>query len=91
MSGCLKDGEVTNRNLKSKYFTPIELYKYETLPRYFSGAGYLLARSAVLKLIQVRDRVMLFPLDDVYVGQLIKMARIENQETKIQLNCKLYM
>jgi hypothetical protein len=81
MTGCLKTDEPTNRNLESKYFTPIEIYKNDLLPKYFSGAGYLLAREAVFKLISVRSRVLLFPLDDVYFGQLIKMAGIANQET----------
>jgi len=49
MIGCLKVDEVTNRDPTSKYFTPRKLFASDTLPYYFSGATYIIDRSAIFK------------------------------------------
>ena len=79
MLGCIKMQERPNRSLTSKYFTPNEMYSLTELPDYFSGAGYLMNRDAVFKLIEVKDKVPLLHLDDVFIGQLIKEAGISDQ------------
>ena len=49
MIGCLKDKEIVNRDIKSKYFTPMDMIPGSTLSPYFSGATYIMHRSAIFK------------------------------------------
>ena len=57
MIGCLKDKEVVNRDIGSKYFTPTAMITGDTLPPYFSGATYIIHKDAIFKLGLNTDRV----------------------------------
>ena len=79
MTGCLKTSDYANRKLASKYFMPSIFVPGPKLPAYFSGAGYIMSASAVNKLLAVRKNCSIINLDDVYVGLLVKNAKLESE------------
>jgi len=79
MTGCLKKAEPVNRKIKSKYYTPTDILADDHLPSYFSGAGYFMSKSALSKILPIRNAVPILPLDDVYVGLLIQAAGLSSQ------------
>ena len=79
MTGCLKKSDNPKRNLASKYFMPRLFIPDRVLPAYFSGAGYIMSASAVKKLLAVRRECDVIHLDDVYIGLLIKHAKLESE------------
>lgn len=70
--GCMHKNEMVNRNIKSKYYMPRELVKEDRYPPYFSGAAYIMASHVVLQLAKTKEELPITPLDDTYVGELIK-------------------
>lgn len=59
-------------NVSSKYYMPRELVKEDRYPPYFSGAAYIMASHVVLQLAKTKEELPITPLDDTYVGELIK-------------------
>jgi hypothetical protein len=51
---------------------PRELVRDDRYPPYFSGAGYLMTRNVAFKLATAKDQLQITPLDDTYIGTLIK-------------------
>jgi beta-1,3-galactosyltransferase 1 len=58
------------RNEKSKWYTPLSLYKGSTYPDYVSGTSYSISREAVSLLYEASLRVPTFWLEDVYITGL---------------------
>jgi len=79
MTGCLKKAQNTNRRPESKYYAPADLIPDTHLPSYFSGAGYFMAKSALSKILEIRDTVPILHLDDVYIGKLISAAGLTDK------------
>ena len=55
---------------------PRELVKEERYPPYFSGASYLMTANVALKLARAKERLPITPLDDTYIGELIKKVNM---------------
>ena len=79
MIGCLKKAEPPERKPESKYYSPTDLIPDPHLPPYFSGAGYFMSKSALSKILPIRDTIPILHLDDVYVGKLIKAAGLSDE------------
>jgi len=79
MTGCLKKADKPERKPESKYFMPKQLLPDENLPSYFSGAGYFISKSALSKILPIRDTIPILPLDDIYVGKLIVAAGLSQE------------
>ena len=61
-------------NVGSKYFVPLKLwpYKTQTYPEYVSGAGFLFDVTTGEKLFLASLKNWIFPIDDAFVGVLLK-------------------
>jgi len=71
--GCMHKNEMVNRNINSKYYMPRDLVKSDRYPPYFSGAGYLMTANVAFRLAEAKKDLPITPLDDTYIGELIKM------------------
>lgn len=60
-----------HRDQKLKYFIPKSVY-VGGYPPYAGGGGYLFSGSLALQLYNVSQRVVLYPIDDVYTGMCLK-------------------
>ncbi len=57
----------------SKYYMPSELVSsMEHYPNYFSGAAYLITNEVASELAAARFDVPMLPLDDTWIGVLVK-------------------
>lgn len=77
--GCMHQNEMVNRNIKSKYYMPRELVKEERYPPYFSGASYLMTANVALKLASAKKHLPITPLDDTYIGELLKKVNMTDK------------
>lgn len=59
----------------NKYYVPWSMYS-GVYPPYMGGGGYLLSNKTIHLLLQASSEVLLFPIDDVYVGMCAKIANI---------------
>lgn len=59
-----------NREPATKYFIPESFYK-GAYPPYAGGGGVVYSSSLALRLLEVSERVRLFPIDDVYLGMCL--------------------
>ncbi|XP_051505242.1 N-acetyllactosaminide beta-1,3-N-acetylglucosaminyltransferase 2 [Myxocyprinus asiaticus] len=69
-------GDVINnakpiRNNENKYYIPGSFYK-GFYPSYLGGGGVVYSGSLAHRLLEVSQRVHLFPIDDVYLGMCLK-------------------
>lgn len=69
-------GDVINnaapiRSNRTKYYIPESFYK-GLYPSYLGGGGVLYSGSLAHRLLEVSQRVHLFPIDDVYVGMCLR-------------------
>lgn len=60
-----------HRDKKLKYFVPESFY-VGGYPPYAGGGGYLYSGKLALRLSNVSDRVVLYPIDDVYTGMCLQ-------------------
>lgn len=60
-----------HRNKKLKYFVP-ESYFVGSYPPYAGGGGFLYSGQLALKLQRASEKVVLYPIDDVYTGMCLK-------------------
>ena len=62
----------------SKYYVPEELWPHdkEYYP-YVSGGGFILSSVMAQKMIEVKNDVAIFPIDDAYLGSVIHQAEIK--------------
>lgn len=59
-----------NREPTTKYYIPESFYK-GTYPPYAGGGGVVYSSSLALRLMEVSEKVRLFPIDDVYLGMCL--------------------
>ena len=59
-----------NREPATKYYIPESFYK-GPYPPYAGGGGVVYSGSLALRLMEVSERVRLFPIDDVYLGMCL--------------------
>ncbi|XP_023693906.2 acetylgalactosaminyl-O-glycosyl-glycoprotein beta-1,3-N-acetylglucosaminyltransferase-like isoform X1 [Paramormyrops kingsleyae] len=59
----------------NKYYVPWSLYS-GAYPPYMGGGGYLISNKTIRLLLQASSEVLLFPIDDVYVGMCAEVANI---------------
>lgn len=52
---------------------PRDLVKSDRYPPYFSGAGYVMTANVAFRLAEAKKELPITPLDDTYIGELIKM------------------
>lgn len=74
--GCMKGPDSVIRVPLNKYYVPRQIYVPDFYPPYFSGAGYVMTRTFALKMEEQIDHKPVLPLDDTYIGTLIKAANI---------------
>lgn len=60
-----------HRNSKLKYFVPESVFVGE-YPPYAGGGGYLLSGDLAIRLYNISQKVVLYPIDDVYTGMCLK-------------------
>ncbi|XP_028658375.1 N-acetyllactosaminide beta-1,3-N-acetylglucosaminyltransferase 2-like [Erpetoichthys calabaricus] len=67
------------RNVKLKYFVPDSLYA-GTYPPYVGGGGMVYTGDLARKLNRMTKRVVLFPIDDVYMGMCLQRLGVSPLE-----------
>lgn len=60
-----------HRDQKLKYFVPESVYVGQ-YPPYAGGGGYLYSGDVALRLHNISQQVVLYPIDDVYTGMCLK-------------------
>uniref|UniRef100_A0A3P8SAA1 Hexosyltransferase n=1 Tax=Amphiprion percula TaxID=161767 RepID=A0A3P8SAA1_AMPPE len=60
-----------HRNQKLKYFIPESVFVGQ-YPPYAGGGGYLLSGELAIRLYNISQQVVLFPIDDVYTGMCLR-------------------
>ena len=73
--GCRSVGVLPFRDMMSKYFVPEELWPAnKTYEPYVSGGGFILTAGLARQMIEVKDSVTIFPIDDAYLGSIVNLA-----------------
>ena len=65
------------RNPDNRYYVPENLWPYKTYPIYTSGAGFIFTRKIGEKLLQASLNNWIFPIDDAFVGVLLKYINVK--------------
>ena len=73
--GSVLDGSPAVRDDWSKYYTPRSLYRDNYYPVYVSGGGYVMSTRIASKLYEQIPHVRLIPIDDAFVGILLKRIK----------------
>ena len=73
--GSVLDGSPAVRDDWSKYYTPRSLYRDDYYPVYVSGGGYVMSTRIATKLYEQIPHVSLIPIDDAFVGILLKRIK----------------
>ncbi|KAM4750376.1 N-acetyllactosaminide beta-1,3-N-acetylglucosaminyltransferase 2a isoform 2-T2 [Anableps anableps] len=60
-----------HRDKKLKYFIPKSVFVGQ-YPAYAGGGGYLLSGDLAIRLYNISQQVVLYPIDDVYTGMCLK-------------------
>ncbi|XP_017290466.1 N-acetyllactosaminide beta-1,3-N-acetylglucosaminyltransferase 2 [Kryptolebias marmoratus] len=60
-----------HRDRKLKYFIPESVFEGQ-YPQYAGGGGYVLSGELALRLYNISQQVVLYPIDDVYTGMCLK-------------------
>ncbi|XP_072038273.1 beta-1,3-galactosyltransferase 1-like [Amphiura filiformis] len=66
----------TSDDLTKKWYVPETLYPFPTYPPYLNGPSYLLSRFLIRPLLSVSIHIPYIPIEDVYVGMLMKTIGI---------------
>ncbi|RXM91029.1 N-acetyllactosaminide beta-1,3-N-acetylglucosaminyltransferase 2 [Acipenser ruthenus] len=67
------------RKVKQKYYVPKSLYE-GGYPAYVGGGGMVYSGDLALRLGRASDRVVLFPIDDVYMGMCLEKLGVSPTE-----------
>lgn len=68
------------RNMKSKYFVPVEVHESNDYPPFCSGAGILISKYTLSVMYKLSQLIPLFPLDDVYLGIILAKVGLKPQQ-----------
>ncbi|XP_034047922.1 N-acetyllactosaminide beta-1,3-N-acetylglucosaminyltransferase 2-like [Thalassophryne amazonica] len=68
--GDVISNAMPNREPTTKYYIPESFYK-GAYPPYAGGGGVIYSGKLALRLLEVSNRVRLFPIDDVYLGMCL--------------------
>ncbi len=75
VGGFCRSGKTPDRkNIKTKWFTPPEIYSASYYPTYCNGPAYVLSMAAVRQIVDVYTNVRFLPWEDVYVTGLCRAA-----------------
>lgn len=58
----------------SKYYVPVQVQESEHYPPYCGGGGFLLSRYTASVIHTMSQSVLIFPIDDVYMGMCLAKA-----------------
>lgn len=74
--GCYKSRADVIRNPRSKYFLPEEIFGDHFFAPYYPGAAYVTTGEFTIKMAEALSSIKVIPMDDVFVGELIKRANL---------------
>lgn len=75
-TGCYKSRADVIRNPRSRYFLPEEIFQDDFFAPYYPGASYVTTGEFALKMEDAILRTEVIPMDDVFIGELIKEANL---------------
>lgn len=61
-----------HRDVRSKWYVPVNLYPHKAYPRFCSGTGYFMSTRTSSSIYNISQNVPFFYLEDVYVGLCVK-------------------
>ncbi|XP_062972045.1 N-acetyllactosaminide beta-1,3-N-acetylglucosaminyltransferase 2 [Elgaria multicarinata webbii] len=70
-----------HRDKRVKYFIPENIYD-GSYPPYAGGGGFLYSGDLALRLTNISDRVLLYPIDDVYIGMCLQKLGLAPEKHK---------
>ncbi|XP_073410140.1 N-acetyllactosaminide beta-1,3-N-acetylglucosaminyltransferase 2 [Dendrobates tinctorius] len=70
-----------HRDKKLKYYIPERLYE-GSYPPYAGGGGFLYSGNIALRLYNATNRVLLYPIDDVYTGMCLEKLGLAPEKHK---------
>ncbi|XP_042298304.1 N-acetyllactosaminide beta-1,3-N-acetylglucosaminyltransferase 2 [Sceloporus undulatus] len=70
-----------HRDKKVKYYIPESIYE-GSYPPYAGGGGFLYSGELALRLINISDEVLLYPIDDVYIGMCLQKLGLAPENHK---------
>lgn len=60
-----------------KYYVSYNLYPHKYYPPYVSGGGFIMSGSLAVRLFSASLRLPIFPIDDAFVGTLLKEVGVD--------------
>jgi len=69
-------------NPKCKYYVSYNLYPEKFYPPYLLGAGFIMSNKMAVRLFQTTLKTRIFPIDDAFLGTLLKQIGVEPQSDK---------
>ncbi|XP_078505595.1 N-acetyllactosaminide beta-1,3-N-acetylglucosaminyltransferase 2-like [Lissotriton helveticus] len=70
-----------HRDKKLKYYIPDSIYE-GSYPPYAGGGGFLYSGKLALRLYNVTDQILLYPIDDVYTGMCLQKLGLAPEKHK---------
>ncbi|KAF7249379.1 N-acetyllactosaminide beta-1,3-N-acetylglucosaminyltransferase 2 [Varanus komodoensis] len=70
-----------HRDKKLKYYIPESIYE-GSYPPYAGGGGFLYSGDLALRLTNISDQVLLYPIDDVYIGMCLQKLGLAPEKHK---------
>uniref|UniRef100_A0A2D4K8W0 Hexosyltransferase n=1 Tax=Micrurus paraensis TaxID=1970185 RepID=A0A2D4K8W0_9SAUR len=70
-----------HRDTNLKYYIPQSIYE-GSYPPYAGGGGFLYSGDLALRLANISDQVLLFPIDDVYIGMCLQRLGLSPEKHK---------
>lgn len=65
------------RDIRSKYYIPVQVEESDSYPPYCAGGGFLLSGFTARTIYKMSLNITLLPIDDVYMGMCLKQAGLE--------------
>ncbi|XP_026568604.1 N-acetyllactosaminide beta-1,3-N-acetylglucosaminyltransferase 2 [Pseudonaja textilis] len=70
-----------HRDTNVKYYIPHSIYE-GSYPPYAGGGGFLYSGDLALRLANISDQVLLYPIDDVYIGMCLQRLGLSPEKHK---------
>uniref|UniRef100_A0A2D4PB60 Hexosyltransferase n=1 Tax=Micrurus surinamensis TaxID=129470 RepID=A0A2D4PB60_MICSU len=74
-------GAGPHRDTNVKYYIPQSIYE-GSYPPYAGGGGFLYSGDLALRLANISDQVLLYPIDDVYIGMCLQRLGLSPEKHK---------